>query len=323
MRVLGLIVAAGIAFAAVGLLHAPAAGPPAAVQTATTPAQGFDSNRAWEYLRQLVAIGPRPAGSAALREARAYITHQLAGSGLTVEEQPFTAQSPFGPVEMVNLIVTLRGRRADRILMTGHYDTKLFRDQVFVGASDGASSAAMLMELARALKGRPREFTYEFVWFDGEEAFCSGWDDCGRPNSPDNTYGSRYYVQAATKAHALASIKAMILVDMIGARNLRVLRETGYSAAWLTDIIWAQAKRLGYGSVFADETTSVEDDHVAFSRAGVPTVDIIDLNDYPQWHNTVCCDDLDHVSAHSLQVVGDVLMASLPEIEKRLAAGTE
>jgi Peptidase family M28 len=311
---------AAIVLAAAGLLCASAAAPPTGVQTATAP-KGFDSNQAWEYLRQMVAIGPRPAGSAALRETRAYITHQLATDGLTVQEQPFTAESPYGPVEMVNLIVTLPGRRTDRILVTGHYDTKLFRDQVFVGASDGASSAALLMELARALKGRSHQFTYEFIWFDGEEAFCPGWDDCGRPGSPDNTYGSRYYVQAATKAHALASIKAMILVDMIGARNLRVLRETGYSTAWLTDIIWAEAKRLGYGSVFSDQTTSVEDDHMAFAKAGVPTTDIIDLNDYPQWHNTVCCDDLDHVSAHSLQVVGDVLLASLPKIEDRLGSG--
>src|SRR5262245_40527846 len=115
---------------------------PAAVgQTAGTPS-GFESERAWEHLRQMVAIGPRPAGSLQLRQTRAYITRQLSGMGLTVQEQPFVATTPLGRVEMVNLIVRLPGRRTDRIAFTGHYDTKLFRDQVFVGASDGASSAA-------------------------------------------------------------------------------------------------------------------------------------------------------------------------------------
>ncbi len=111
----------------------------------------------------------------------------------------------------------------------------------------------MLIELARVLNARPHEFTYEFVWLDGEEAFCQGWDECGRPGSPDNTYGSRYYVQAARKAGALASIKAMILLDMVGARDLRIERETGYSAPWLNDIIWAQAARLGYSDTFVND----------------------------------------------------------------------
>src|SRR5215831_2594002 len=164
---------------------------------------GFDGAKAFEHLRQLVAIGPRPAGSTGIRQARAYITRQLSSLGFTVEEQAFTAQSPYGPVEMVNLIVRLPGRRPDRLLITGHYDTKLMPNQRFVGASDGGSSAAMLIELARVLKDRPRELTYEIVWFDGEEAFVD-WQGL------DHTYGSRYYVQAATKAKALASIKTMI-----------------------------------------------------------------------------------------------------------------
>ena len=277
----------------------------------------FDSSKAWEHLRQMVAIGPRPAGSAALRQTRAYITRQLSSYGLTVQEQPFTAETPIGKVEMVNLIVRLPGKRPDRILVTGHYDTKLFREFQFVGASDGASSGAFLIELARVLKDAPREFTYEIIWLDGEEAFCKSWTECGKPDSPDNTYGSRYYVQAAQKANAIQSMKAMILVDMIGAKDLKIDRETEYSASWLTDIVWAQAAKLGYASVFQNLGGAIEDDHVAFAKAGVPTIDLIDLNNYPQWHTAQ--DDLNHVSAKSLQIVGDVVLASLPEIEKRLA----
>jgi len=284
---------------------------------AKSAAPVFDSNKAWEHLRQMVAIGPRPAGSEELRQTRAYITRQLAAAGLTVEEQPWTAQTPIGAVKMVNLITRLPGRRADRILITGHYDTKPFKEFRFVGASDGASSAAMLIELARVLKGQPHEFTYEFVWFDGEEAFCRDWDECGKPGAPDNTYGSRYYVEAAKKANALSSIKAMILLDMVGARDLKLRKDTEFAAAWLNDIVWATARKMGHGNVFIDLNGDVGgDDHEPFSKAGVPTIDLIDLHDYPQWHTKE--DDLDHVAARSLQIVGDVLIAALPEIEKKL-----
>jgi glutaminyl-peptide cyclotransferase len=277
----------------------------------------FDSNKAWEHLRQMVSIGPRPSGSAGIHLTRAYITRQLSSLGLTVQEQPFAAETPFGRVDMDNLVAHLPGRRTDRILFTGHYDTKLFRDRVFVGASDAASSAAILIELARVLKSRPHEFTYDLVWFDGEEAVCEGWDECGRPNSPDNTYGSRYYVQAAKKAGALSSIKAMVLFDMIGARGLKLRRDNS-STPWLVDVTWAAAKRLGHGATFVDEPTAVGgDDHLPFMQAGVPSIDVIDLDDYPQWHTKD--DDLAHVAASSLQVVGDVILAALPEIEKRLS----
>jgi glutaminyl-peptide cyclotransferase len=268
----------------------------------------FDGARAWSHLTQLVGIGPRPAGSLQSRQTRAYITRQLASMGLTVEEQPFTADTPLGPVAMSNLMVRLPGHRTDRILWTGHYDTKLLPDQVFVGASDGASSAAFLIELARALKDRPREFTHEIVWFDGEEAFVQ-W------MGYDHTYGSRYYVDAARRAGALPSLRAMVLVDMIGARDLHIRRDNG-STPWLTDLIWAAARRIGQGRVFLDADTQVEDDHGPFLQAGVPAVDIIDL-DYPPWHTPD--DDLAHVSQASLQAVGDVLLAAMPDLEAVLA----
>jgi hypothetical protein len=276
----------------------------------------FDSARAYEHLRQMVSLGPRPSGSAAIRQTRAYITRQLSSYGLTVLEQPFTAATPLGNVDMINLSVRLLGRRTDRILLTGHYDTKLYRDRVFVGASDAASSAAILIELARVLKTRPHEFTYDLVWFDGEEAVCEGWDQCGTPRSPDNTYGSRYYVQAAKKANAVPQLRAMILFDMIGARNLKLRRDSA-STPWLTDLIWGTAKRLGHSDVFLDSSTEIGgDDHMPFIEAGIPSVDLIDLVDYPEWHTPQ--DDLVHVAAGSLQVVGDVTVAALPEIEKRL-----
>jgi len=283
---------------------------------APAAAEKFDSNRAWEHLRQLVSIGPRPAGSPGIRQTRAYITRQIAAMGLTVQEQPFTVETPQGKIEMVNLIVRLAGKRPEKILITGHYDTKFFRDQVFVGANDGGSSGAFLIELARVLKDRPREWTYELVWFDGEEAFCLGWTDCGTPASPDNTYGSRYYVRQAQEAKAIATLKAMILVDMIGDRDLVIKRESN-STPWLKDLIWGAAKRVSHGGTFVDIETDIEDDHFPFLKAGVASVDIIDL-EYPAWHHTSGTDTMDKVSARSLQIVGDVLLAALPDIEKRL-----
>ena len=272
----------------------------------------FEGDRAWEHLKALVAIGPRPSGSTQIRQARAYITRQLSALGLSVQEQPFTADTPLGRVEMANLIVRLPGRRPERILFTGHYDTKLFRARVFVGASDGGSSAAFLIELARVLSSRPLDYTTEVIWLDGEEAVLD-WVTGGR----DHTYGSRFYVQDAQKTKTLASIRAMVLVDMIGDRNLAIRRD-GLSTPWLTDLIWTAARRIGHGGVFLDATTEVDDDHIPFVKAGVPSVDIIDL-DYPAWHTAE--DDLDHVSATSLQVVGDVVLAALPDLEQRLTSG--
>ena len=286
------------------------------VVEAQAPKPTFDSAKAFDHLKAMVAIGPRYSGSPGIRQTRAYLTRELSAIGLKVEEQPFIANSPKGKVEMVNLIVRLPGKRAEKILFTGHYDTKNLPN--FVGASDAGSSAAFLIELARALKDQPREFTYEFVWFDGEEAFCNLWDECSKPGQPDHTYGSQHYVDAAKQAGALKAIKAMILVDMIGDKDLQIRRERK-GTAWLTDMIWAAAKRVGHGGTFVDLSTDIEDDHVPFINAGVEAVDIIDL-DYPYWHNDqACCDDLSRVSARSLQIVGEVLLAAIPDIEKRLA----
>ncbi len=113
------------------------------------PAAAFDAARAFQHVERMVAIGPRPAGSTALRQTRAYITRQLTSMGLTVQEQPFIVEAPVGRVEMVNLIVRLPGDRPDRILVAGHYDTKLMRDAAFVGANDGGSSRSCIRKPTR------------------------------------------------------------------------------------------------------------------------------------------------------------------------------
>ncbi len=269
----------------------------------------FDSNRAWTHLTTMVSHGPRPAGSAAIQRSRDYIKAQLSAVGIAVVEQTWEADTPVGKVRMVNLIATIPGASPNRLVVAGHYDTKRFRDIRFVGANDGGSSAAFLIEFGRVLKGRRNPLTIELLFLDGEEAVIE-WQ------GNDHTYGSRYYVDAAKRAGTLSSLKAMILVDMIADRDLRIKRDLN-STSWLVNEIWAAAGRAGHGRYFDPNQTQIEDDHLPFVQAGVPSVDIIDL-EYPAWHTDD--DTLEAVSARSLQVVGDTLLAALPAIEKRLTA---
>jgi hypothetical protein len=285
---------------AVGCLHA-----------AQTPPPKFDGARAFEDIRQLVAIGPRVAGTPGAEAARKYIRQQLQAAGVTVEEQAFEAVTPLGRTRMVNLRATLPAAGAaskQRLVIGGHYDTKLFKEFTFVGANDGGSSAAFLIELARALKGRANRVAIELLFLDGEES-TGDWQ------GQDHTYGSRYYVDAARQAGTLENILAFVLVDMIGDRNLVIKRESN-STPYLTDAIWSAAKGLNRPE-FVAESTPIEDDHLEFLAANVPAVDIIDL-EYPDassrfWHTQH--DTLENVAAASLQAVGDVLIAALPALE--------
>lgn len=285
---------------AVGCLHAQSATPK------------FDGARALADIRQLVAIGPRVAGTPGAEAAREYIRKELKAAGVSVQEQPFEASTPLGRVKMVNLRATLPASAGttspERLVIGGHYDTKLFKEFTFVGANDGGSSAAFLIELARALKGRANRVPIELLFLDGEES-------TGEWQGQDHTYGSRFYVSAAREAGTLENIRAFVLVDMIGDRNLVIKREANSTPA-LTEAIWNAAKRLNRGE-FVDESTPIEDDHLEFLAAGVPAVDIIDL-EYPDassrfWHTQY--DTLQNVDAASLQAVGDVLLAALPALE--------
>ncbi len=269
----------------------------------------FDGARAFGDLKTMVEIGPRPAGSPALEKTRHYIRTELAAAGLKVEDQAFDARTPLGVVRMVNLRATLPGSAQGhgRIVIGGHYDTKLVREFTFVGASDAASSAAFLLEIARALKGRSNPLPIELLFLDGEEAVVE-WQ------GQDHTYGSRYYVEQLKKAGTTNDVRAFILVDMIGDKNLGIRREQN-STRWLTDAIWSSARQLNRRE-FIDEATPIEDDHLEFLAAGIPSVDIIDLDYECCWHKAE--DDLNHVAAESLQAVGDVLLAALPLIEQRL-----
>jgi len=282
--------------------------PTSEAQAAPKPV--FEGKRAWAHLEKQVSIGPRPSGTPAIAETRRYLIEQLKAAGIESREQMFIGMTPLGEVSMVNVIATIPGKRQERIAIASHFDTKLYREFKFVGANDGASSTAALLELGRVLKQRPNEFTIELLFLDGEEARMPEW----RGN--DNTYGSRHYVQAAQKDKSLATLKALVLLDMIGDRDLRIRRDAN-STPWLVETVWAAAAKLGHSGTFSNELTTVEDDHLPFLRAGIPAVDIIDL-DNPTWHTPQ--DTIEYVTARSLQIVGEVVLAALPDIEKRLAA---
>ena len=278
---------------------------PAAPAADTTG--GFDGGRAYKHIEQLVAIGPHSAGSEGIRRAQEYIINQLKSYGCPVEEEDFHAPStPVGDVPMKNIIVKIPSANPNVILYGSHYDTKRMAN--FVGADDAGSSTGVLLELARLLCSRKNADTIWLAFFDGEEAFNPNWAD------PDNTYGSRELAASLALSGNLPHVKAMILVDMVGPANPVYKRETN-STSWLTDIFWSTAAQLGYGKVFVNDRADIEDDHLSFLKRDIPSVDIIDL-DVPYWHTTN--DTLDKVDPRTLAITGHVLIASLPELEKRI-----
>ncbi len=282
--------------------------------TALAPTE-FSGERAFEHVRQLVALGPRPVGSEAHARMRAYLLAELKGYGLSVRTEEFRAQTPLGEKPMVNIIAERAGASEDVIILASHYDTKLFTDFSFVGANDGGSSTGALLELARVLAARQETPPYmlRFVFFDGEEAFVS-W------SQTDSKYGSRYMVEQLERRGELSRIRALILLDMIGDKDLDIVRDA-YSTRWLQDILWETARQLGYERHFTSRETFVDDDHVPFLQKGVPAVDLIDFN-YGLWNRYwhTAEDTLDKVSPRSLKIVGDVVLRALPRIEAALAA---
>jgi Zn-dependent M28 family amino/carboxypeptidase len=269
----------------------------------------FDGARAFQDLKHLVAFGPRPSGSPAMEESRRWIIGQLKPTGAQIEEDSFTASTPIGNLPMTNIIAKFPGAQPKVVMVTGHYDTKRESGFRFVGANDGASSAALLLELARVLGARKNALTYWLVFFDGEEAVQQQWTDT------DSVYGSRHLVQKLSSQGQLGRVQAMILVDMIGDADLAIHREYN-STPWLMDMIFKVAGRLGYAKYFSNDQIAVEDDHGPWVNAGVSAADLIDLDYGPDnnyWHSAQ--DTVEHCSPRSLTIVGRVVLGTLAELE--------
>lgn len=296
------------------LLLSAATGAKAQHHAANAP-QGFSGGRAYEYARDFVAIGPRWPTSPGHAKAEAFLREHFRHD--QVEEDTFTADTPIGPVPMRNFIVRFPGTKDGVIVLASHYETNYWlRNINFVGANDGGATTGLLMSLADRFRaetagGRKLEgYSVWLVFFDGEEAIRS-WSES------DSTYGSRHLAAKWGRDGTLGRIKAFILTDMIGDRDLDIQRET-QSTAWLVDVVREAAKRYHDEQYFFQTEEPVEDDHLAFVRRGVPSIDLIDLDYGPNnsYHHTAQ-DTLDKISARSLQIDGDVILETIRLIDQR------
>jgi glutaminyl-peptide cyclotransferase len=274
------------------------------------PAQSFNSARAMQYTRDVVAFGARPIGSANHKKLENYILAHLKDD--QVEDDAFTASTPEGKFPVRNIIAKFPGTRDGIIVIAGHYDTNYpLRNTGYVGANDGGSSTAILLELARALRGKKREgYSVWLLWTDGEEAVRS-W------SPTDSLYGTRHLADKWQNDGTLKKIKAFLLADMIADADLNIDRDSS-STPWLEDLVYQAATQLGHQSHFFDRTIPVQDDHLPFVQRGVPSADLIDL-DYGYgdvFHHTPQ-DTMDKLSARSMEIVGNVILETVRLLDQK------
>lgn len=278
----------------------------AALATSACFAADFSGAAAFDFAKACVDFGARPAGADPNHKLQAYILQHVRVAGAQVTEDNFVARTPRGPVSMKNILVKFPGRSGKALAITGHYDTKPLPGGRFVGANDGASSTAVLLELAHALAGQPRIDDVYLIFFDGEEAF-------GDWSATDSVYGSRHLAEVWKKDGTWVRFKALINVDMIGDKNLDILQDAN-SDVTLRRLVWNAAAALGYQKYFTSMTEPMDDDHMPFVRLGIPSLDVIDF-DYPDWHKD--SDTLDKISGMSLEIVGKTMLESIRRLERQ------
>jgi Zn-dependent M28 family amino/carboxypeptidase len=296
--------------------EAPAA-TPAAHDNAPLP--HIDAKRAFQYTREVTAFGPRYMGNENHKKLERYILDHLKDDHLQgdeVEDDAFTADTVEGKFPVRNIIAKFPGTKDGIIVIMGHYDTNYpLRNTGYVGANDGGSSTAILLEYANQLRAggsaKKRDgYSVWLVWTDGEEAVKS-WSDT------DSLYGTRHLAERWEKDGTLKKIKALMVMDMIAPTDLAILRDTN-STPWLLDLIYAAAERGGYQSHFYGIQGGEEDDHIPFVKRGVPCADIIDV---PYGYNDVFHhtpqDTMDKLSPQSLQIVGDTIMETIHMLDQR------
>ncbi len=294
-------------------MSAVASTPPQSADDAPPPEKtgGFDGKRAFAQVAKQVSFGPRPSGSPAIAQLQEHLLSELKGYGCAVETDSFGSDTPAGRIAMKNILVKIPGEKPGIILLGTHYDTKRLAN--FVGADDSGSSTGVMLELARLLCPQHGKYAVWIAFFDGEEAVNPAWQD------PDNRYGSRQMAAKFAVAGDIPKIKAFLLADIVGGRNLHFKRE-GDSTKWLKDLVWKTAHQLGYQSVFLDTEFPVSDDHLSFLSRNVPSVDVIDLDNGPDgdvyyWHTPQ--DTLDKISAKSLAITGHVFLESVKQLQAK------
>jgi glutaminyl-peptide cyclotransferase len=284
---------------------------PAGAEASAENPPDFNASRAMQYLKEIVAYGPRPIGSENHKRVESYILSHLKGDN--VEQDTFEINTSEGRFPVHNIIAKFPGARDGIIVIASHYDTNWpLRTTSYVGANDGASSSALLLEIANQLRGKKRDgYSVWLLWDDAEESMKLPWDD------PESLYGVRHLAEKWEKDGTLKKTKAFLLEDMIGDANLNIERDTN-STAWMEDLIHDAATRLGYQSHFFGRTISVSDDHLPFVQRGVPCADLIDL-DYGYnnvFHHTTQ-DTVDKLSPKSLSIVGTVTLETMRLLDQR------
>jgi len=274
----------------------------------SAPIPHFDADNAFLYLEKQCAFGPRIPGSAAHQQCRDYLvsTLQLYADQVTTQPFMFTFGKPAKSVTATNIIAAFQPQKRDRILLCAHWDTRPWADmdkdpknhnQPVIGANDGASGVAVLLEIAKILHSQKPEIGIDIVLFDAEDA--------GEYNVDESwAQGSAAFVR---QYRGKLTPRYGILLDMIGDADLNVYKE-GFSNEYakpIVDLVWQQAAALGIREFIPEVRHIVTDDHLAFLKAGIPCIDIIDF-DYPWWHTIH--DTPDKCSPASLGKIGAVLV---------------
>ena len=283
----------------------------------------FNADSAYSYAAAQVSLGNRIPGSKAWEQCSEYIVAQISRWCDTVIVQPFKATLWDGStVPGKNIIASLNPKAAKRVVLAAHWDSRMWADhdpdegnhrKPVPGANDGASGAAVLMEMARAMSQMPPSVGVDFIFFDVEDQGQPEWAD----SYEDNTWckGSQYWAQ---NRHVPAYNAVYgVLFDMVGTTQPRYTKEqvSRYYAPGLTDKIWSVAAALGYGNIFvAQNTDPILDDHMYVNQiAGIPMVDIVQNSGttsfFTHWHTTT--DNLDNLSAESMRIVALVTMKTI------------
>jgi glutaminyl-peptide cyclotransferase len=283
------------------------------------PPATFDGDRAMQYVKDIVKFGPRPVGSPNHKKVEEYIASRLKGD--QVEDDTFTADTPEGKFPVHNIIAKYPGTKDGIIVIASHYDTNYpLRKTSYVGANDGGSSSALLLEIANQLRGKPRDgYSVWLVWDDAEEAIKpdgSGGLPQELPFADDSLYGITHLAEKWQSDGTLKKIKAFLLADMIGDADLNIDRDLN-STSWLEDVVGEAAKRVGYQSHFFAHTNQVSDDHIPFMKRGVASADLIDFSygyNNVFWHTPQ--DTVDKLSPKSLQIVGSVILETVRILDR-------
>jgi glutaminyl-peptide cyclotransferase len=301
---------------------AEAAAPPTPAQSAAElkpadPALHIDQNRAWQYVKEIIAFGPRWDGSKGQQKLGEYLHAKLKND--QVEEDAFAAETPAGKVPMRNIVAKFPGSKDGIIVLGSHIDTNYpLRNTNFIGANDGASSTALLLAIADQLRGKKLEgYSVWLAFLDGEESIPSATPGDLKWSDEFSLFGSRHLSEKWQKDGTNKKIKAFMLADMIGDKDLDVWRDKN-STPWLEDLVYEAAQRLGYQSYFFSINSSVGDDHLSFARFGVPVADIVDLDyGYNNAYHHTTQDTLDKLSPKSLQIAGDVVLETIRLLNAR------